>query len=91
MNMIPSVTKLLLEIVYVNEKREFKPICIIETPSIQPVPKVGDEVSIPHSIEEKIGTKNTIFRVTKRRFPIQTDGISYTKVVLFVSSELESP
>ena len=90
MNTIQPVTKLLLEIVYVNESMETKQICIINTPSVQPVPRVGDEISIPESMEELLGTKKTIFKVLKRRFPVQPDGLSQTKVVLFVSSDLHS-
>jgi len=89
MNTIQPITKLLIEILCVNEKKDVSQICLIETPSAQPVPRVGDEISIHKSMEEKIGTNKTIFRVLKRRFPIQPDGIFQTKVVLFVSTDLE--
>ena len=81
------ITKHLMEILYVNESKDVKPVCQIEVPSAQPVPKVGDEISIPKGMEETLGTNKTIFRVLKRRFPIQPNGISQAKIVLFVSSE----
>ena len=76
-----------MEILYVNESKDVKQVCRIEVPSAQPVPKVGDEISIPESMEETLGTNKTIFRVLKRRFRIQPRGISQAKIVLFVSSE----
>lgn len=82
------VTKHLVEILYVNESKKTTRICLMEVPSANPVPRVGDEISIPETMEQKLGTPETIFRVVKRRFPIQPSGMSQSKLVLFVSSDI---
>lgn len=82
-------TRLIVEYLYVDDAKETKQICLMDIPSAQPIPKVGDEISIPKGMEELLGTTKTIFRVLKRRFPIQPKGLSQSKVQLFVSSDLE--
>ena len=84
----PSVTRHVMEFIYVNEAKGLKPICIIEAPSAQPVPNVGDEISIPKGMEKTLGTEKTIFKIIKRRFPLVVNGLAQTKVVFFVSSEI---
>lgn len=84
-----QVAKHIREYVYVDASGKMIPICKQEIPSSQPIPKVGDQISIPQSLEGRLGTSSTVFKIIQRRFPLVIDGLSVSVVVFFVSDVKE--
>lgn len=77
------------EYVYVDGSGKTISICEQAIPSSQPIPNVGDEISIPQSLESKLGTNSKVFKIIQRRFPLVLDGMSVSVVVFFVSDVKE--